>query len=84
MDMYDAEWAELFRSFKGERPRINDGEFMCNSTLVSIMGRMSTYTGKTLTWDQVSNSQLDLCPPAYEFGEAPAVVIPRPGSTEFI
>ncbi len=84
LDMYDAEWAELFKSFKGERPLINDGEYMCNSTLVSIMGRMSAYTGKSLTWDQVSGSQLDLCPPSYEFGAAPEVVIPKPGSTEFI
>ena len=43
-DMYDAEWVELFRSVKGERDRINNGEYMCNSTLASILGRTAAYT----------------------------------------
>ena len=48
-EMYDAEWKELFRSVKGERERINNGEYMCDSTLASILGRTCAYTGKTIT-----------------------------------
>ena len=31
---------------------INNGDYMAKSTLVSIMVRMSAYTGKTVYWDQ--------------------------------
>ena len=82
-DMYDAEWIELFRSVKGERDRINNGEYMCNSTLAAILGRTAAYTGKTITWDEMVKSELDLSPPAYEFGPAPVVEIARPGTTKF-
>jgi hypothetical protein len=81
--MYDAEWIELFRSVKGERDRINNGEYMCNSTLAAILGRTAAYTGKTITWDEMVKSELDLSPPAYEFGPAPVVEIARPGTTKF-
>ncbi|MEE2889942.1 MAG: Gfo/Idh/MocA family oxidoreductase [Planctomycetota bacterium] len=83
-DMYDAEWVELFRSVKGERERINNGEYMCDSTLASILGRTCAYTGKTITWDEIKNSELNLAPAAYAFGPAPEVVVPRPGTTKFV
>lgn len=40
----------------------NDGDRMAKSTLMGIMGRMSAYTGKQLTWDQALNSKLHLMP----------------------
>ena len=83
LDMYDSEWNELFRSLKGERDLINDGEYMCNSTLLAILGRTAAYTGKTLTWDQMKDSTMDLSPSVYEFGSAPLVEIPKPGTTKF-
>ena len=51
---------------------------------LDIAGRMAAYTGKTLTWDECFNSQLDLTPPAYEWGplETPQVAIP--GVTKFV
>ncbi len=39
-----------------------------NSTLVTIMGRMSAYTGKDVTWEEVMNSDLYLGPKTYAFG----------------
>ena len=35
---------------------------MAESTLTAIMGRMSAYTGKAVTWEQALNSKLDLTP----------------------
>ena len=67
----------------GERDLINDGEYMCNSTLLAILGRTAAYTGKTLTWDQMKDSTMDLSPSVYEFGSAPLVEIPKPGTTKF-
>jgi predicted dehydrogenase len=47
---------------------VNDGAAQVNSTLISIMGRMSAYTGKDVTWEEVMNSDLYLGPKTYEFG----------------
>ncbi|MEY3120037.1 MAG: Inositol 2-dehydrogenase, partial [Bacteroidota bacterium] len=46
-DMYQNEHNELFASIRAGKP-INDGEWMCQSTLMAIMGRMATYTGKLM------------------------------------
>lgn len=83
-DMYEAEWIELFKSVKGERPRINNGEYMCTSTLVSIMGRMSAYTGKTVSWNQLIDSKLDLSPKAYEWGDVSSQPVAQPGQTPLV
>ena len=60
-NMYQNEHNALFASIRQGEP-INDGQYMCDSTLMAIMGRLSAYTGKTLTWEEVSNSQLDRRP----------------------
>jgi predicted dehydrogenase len=52
---------------------INDGEAQVNSTLVTIMGRMSAYSGKDVTWEEVLNSQLYLGPKTYAFGPVPGI-----------
>jgi myo-inositol 2-dehydrogenase/D-chiro-inositol 1-dehydrogenase len=52
---------------------INDAEAQINSTLITIMGRMSAYTGKDVTWEEVMNSDLYLGPKTYEFGPVPGI-----------
>ncbi|HLP73144.1 MAG TPA: Gfo/Idh/MocA family oxidoreductase [Bacteroidales bacterium] len=47
---------------------VNDGEAQVNSTMITIMGRMSAYTGKDVTWEQVMNSDLYLGPKTYAWG----------------
>ena len=37
--------------------RIDNAEYMCKSTMMAIMARMSAYTGKTVSWDQAWNSE---------------------------
>jgi predicted dehydrogenase len=59
--MYTQEHIELFQSIRAGAP-INDGAFMCHSTMLGIMGRMAAYTGKRVTWEQVLNSKDDLAP----------------------
>jgi len=52
---------------------------MAKSTLVAIMGRMATYTGALVTWEQALNSKEDLTPPAYDWKiplTQPAIAIP--------
>lgn len=61
---------------------LSDAEAQINSTLVTIMGRMSAYSGKDVTWEEVMNSDLYLGPKAYDFGPVPNIpeVIPVIGS----
>ena len=82
-NMYQTEHDELFASIRNGKP-INNGYYMSMSSLMAIAGRMVAYTGKTLTWDQVMNSTLDLTPAAYAWGDAPAVEVAMPGVTPFV
>ena len=52
---------------------VNDAEAQVNSTLVTIMGRISAYTGKDVTWEEVMNSDLCLGPKTYAFGPVPGI-----------
>jgi predicted dehydrogenase len=81
-DIYQTEHDELFASIRSGKP-INNGEYMAKSTLLAILGRMATYTGQQITWQQAMNSQEDLTPPTYAWGSAPAVKIAVPGVTKF-
>jgi len=54
-DPYDLEHVELFQAIRSGRP-INNGDYMARSTLIAIMGQISCYTGKEVTWEQISAS----------------------------
>jgi predicted dehydrogenase len=82
-DMYQNEHDEMLASIRAGRP-INDGDWMAKSTLMAIMGRMATYTGKLITWEMAFNSKEDLTPPKYEFGPMPTPPVARPGITPFV
>jgi myo-inositol 2-dehydrogenase/D-chiro-inositol 1-dehydrogenase len=83
-DMYQTEHDELFAAIRKGEP-INQGEYMANSTLLGIMGRMAAYTGKRVTWDEALNSTEKLGPDIYSFDMKPPVVeVARPGITTFI
>ncbi|HUT13760.1 MAG TPA: Gfo/Idh/MocA family oxidoreductase, partial [Thermoguttaceae bacterium] len=57
---YVAEHREFFKSIRAGQP-LNCGDYMARSTLVTIMGQLSCYSGKLVTWDQVTKS--DYCIP---------------------
>jgi myo-inositol 2-dehydrogenase/D-chiro-inositol 1-dehydrogenase len=52
---------------------INDAEAQVNSTLITIMGRISAYTGKDVTWEELMNSDMSLGPKTYAFGPVPGL-----------
>jgi hypothetical protein len=45
---------------KGEP--INNGDYMGRSTLIAIMGQISCYTGKEVTWEQINQSDFHFPP----------------------
>ena len=49
------------------------------------MGRMATYTGQEITWDQALNSREDLSPDKYEWDAKPPVSpVAVPGVTRLV
>jgi predicted dehydrogenase len=81
-DMYQNEHDELFRSIRSGKP-INDGEWMAQSSMMAIMGRMATYTGEVITWKMAMESQEDTMPAKLDFGPLPTPEVARPGITKF-
>ena len=80
-DMYQIEHDELFASIRAGKP-INDGDRMCTSTLMAIMGRIAAYTGQKVTWDQAMNSQELLVPEELDWNmKLPIRPIALPGRT---
>ena len=50
---------------------LNDVEQQVQSTLITIMGRESAYTGKFVTWEQIMASTQKLGPETYQLGPLP-------------
>ena len=78
--MYQVEHDEMFASIRKGEP-INNGDYMCNSTMIGLLGRMAAYTGQTVTWDQCANSTERLGPSEYAWGDVPEEVVAIPGKT---
>ena len=81
---YVQEHRDLIAGITGEGARLNEARTVAESTLTAIMGRMSAYTGKTVTWEQALENQLDLRPPVYEFGPVPVRPVAIPGRTPLV
>jgi len=84
-DMYQNEHNAFFAAIRSGEV-IDNGDYMCESTLMAIMGRMAAYTGQTVTREQVLASELDLAPKAYAWGDVEAAYldVAVPGVTPFV
>jgi len=82
-DMYDQEHIEFYQGIRGGNP-INNGIEGAHSTLMSLMGRMATYTGQKISWKMAMESKEDLSPPKYEWGHLDYKPVAVPGKTKFI
>jgi predicted dehydrogenase len=81
--MYELEHVALMNSIRrGEG--LNNGDYMCKSTLMAIMGREAAYSGQVITWKDAMESDMKLGPDNVAWGEAPEVVVPMPGRYRFI
>jgi predicted dehydrogenase len=88
---YQQEHDELFASIR-QGNVISDTENGAKSTLTAIMGRMATYTGQVIEWDQALNSQELLVSDDLDWDSEPPVVpdadgnypVPKPGETPIV
>ena len=78
-DGYVQEHADLIASIRAGKP-LNEARQVAESTLTAIMGRESAYSGHSLTWDDMLNSDVKLGPGKYSFEvEPPKAVVAIPG-----
>ncbi|MBL9031085.1 MAG: Gfo/Idh/MocA family oxidoreductase [Phycisphaerae bacterium] len=80
---YVQEHKNLVAAIASGQP-INEGVQVAHSTLTAIMGRMSAYTGKVVTWEQALNSTLDLVPAKLEMGPLATPEVAVPGRTPLV
>jgi myo-inositol 2-dehydrogenase/D-chiro-inositol 1-dehydrogenase len=67
VDPYVQEHIDLVTAIRTNKP-INEAENTAISTMVAIMGRVSAYTGKETTYEEMMNSDLKLGPKVFAFG----------------
>ena len=72
-DAYQVEHDDLFAAIRSGTP-YNEAEIGAKSTMTSILGRMATYSGKQIKWDDAINSGISLAPQEYAFNATPPVV----------
>lgn len=82
--MYDVEHLELFARIRSGETPINNGKYMCQSTLMAIMGREACYTGQEITWEQAMESETVLGPQEYVWGDVEIPKVATPGVTTFV
>ena len=77
---YQVEHDELFAAINAGEYKFADTKNGAIATMSSIMGRMATYSGQEVTWDDALNSELSLMPEAYSWDVHPPVMPNDDGS----
>lgn len=88
---YQQEHDELFAAIRAGKV-INNAEYGAKSTLTALMGRMATYSGKVISWEQALNSTQSLMPERLAWDAEPPVLpdedgrypVPVPGQTQVL
>ncbi|HLV62415.1 Gfo/Idh/MocA family oxidoreductase [Galbibacter sp.] len=86
---YQQEHDELFKSIRNKGV-ISDTENGAYSTMTAIMGRMATYSGQVINWDEALKSDLQIMPAEVTWDTTPPTLpgedgnypIPIPGKTK--
>ena len=88
---YQTEHDELFASIKAGNV-INDAEHAAKTTMTAILGRMATYSGQLITFEDALNKGVNLMPDSYSWDTMPKIVpgadghypVPVPGVTQVL
>ncbi len=92
-DPYQIEHDKLFAGIRSGHP-VNCGDYMARSTMITVMGQLSCYTGKEVTWEDVNKSDFHYGPKpedCHDGMEPPtkpeangSYPVPAPGRTKMI
>jgi len=90
---YQVEHDVLFAGVRSGKA-VNNGDYMVRSTMTTVMGQISCYTGKEVTWDQANKSDFYYPPkpqdcrdgmePPVKVGPDGSYPVPKPGFTKMI
>ncbi len=61
-DPYQQEHDDLFDAIRNNLAYNETAEYGAYSTMTAILGRMATYSGKEISWDDAINSKIDTMP----------------------
>jgi myo-inositol 2-dehydrogenase/D-chiro-inositol 1-dehydrogenase len=92
-DPYQREHDVLFAAIRSGNP-VNNGNYMARSTMVGVMGQISCYTGKEVSWEEINKSDFYYPPraedcrdgmePPVKLGADGSYPVPKPGYTVMI
>jgi len=82
---------DLFQAIRQNKP-YNEAEYGACSTMTAILGRMATYSGKAIKWDDALASNVSVMPKVFSFDADPPTLpdanshypIPVPGVTKVL
>jgi myo-inositol 2-dehydrogenase/D-chiro-inositol 1-dehydrogenase len=78
-DMYVQEHTDLIASIRSGRP-LNELRQVAESTLTAVMGRISAYEGRSITWEEALAADDALMPQRLEWGPMPTPPVAMPGT----
>ena len=62
---YQQEHDDLFDAIRNDKP-YNEAEYGATSSMTAVLGRMSTYSGREITWEQAIASDIDTMVPGID------------------
>ena len=68
---YQQEHDDLMASIRGDGPYRFEGDYGATSSMTAVMGRMATYSGRVVTWEEAIGSTLRLAPQRYAMDAQP-------------
>lgn len=92
-DPYQIEHDRMFAGIRSGNP-VNNGDYMAKSTLTTVMGQISCYTGKEVSWEEINKSDFFYAPlpedcqdgmePPTKPGADGSYPVPQPGRTQLL
>lgn len=76
---YQHEHVELFDAISKGEYKFADAEYGAKSTLTGIIGRLATYSGQVIKWDEALASNVDLMPERLSWDAQPRVLPDKDG-----
>ena len=76
------EHINMVKSILGTGPYRMEADYGATSSMTAVMGRMATYSGQVVTWEQATQSEIRLAPARYALDADPPVLPLADGSYE--
>jgi len=78
VDPYQLEHDRLFAAIRADQPH-DEAVNGAHATMTAILGRLATYSGRVVSWDEALASSVSLAPARYAF-DADPLVLPTHGT----